>query len=150
MLHLNFFVPTLALASGDGGVMKAIDIGAASSDHGDYLCMKPCRVRRLLFTPTEEAASGTTTAPTVVVTKRPTPGSSSGASAVGTITVPSGTAIGATVYKDIDPVQFEVGDTLHIAWTIGVGTPTGIGMFAAECEDSPEYPGNNSEMVASA
>ena len=148
--HLAFFVPDLALASTDGGVMKAIDIGAASGNHGEYLCVKACKVSQLQFTLTEEAASGTTTAPTVVFTKRPTPLSATGASAVGTLTVPSGTAIGKTVYKEIDPIEFQVGDSIHIAWTVGVGTPTGIGLASFVANESPEVAGNNSDMIESA
>lgn len=147
---LAFFVPNLALASADGGVMKAVDIGAASGNHGEYLCVKACRVAQLQFTATEEAVSGTTTAPTVVFTKRPTPLSASGASAVGTLTVPSGMAIGKTCYKEIDPIEFQVGDSMHIAWTVGVGTPTGIGLVSFVANESPETAGNNSDMVESA
>lgn len=146
---LEFFVPALALASADGGVMKAMDIGAASADAGEYVCVKPCMLYRGQFTLTEEAASGTTTAPTVVMKKRPTPLSSTGQSTIGTITVPSGTAIGKTVYKDIEPVQFNVGDSLHLSWTVGVGTPTGIGLFSALCHESDKTAAENSDMVAS-
>lgn len=148
--HLAFFAPDLLLASGDGGVMKAMDIGAASGSHGEYLCVKSCRVARLQFTLTEEAASGTTTAPTVVFSKRPTPLSATGASVIGTIIVPSGSAIGKTVYLDIDPISFAVGDSLQLAWTVGVGTPTGIGMASFIANEDPEVPANNADMIESA
>lgn len=147
---LQFFQPSLALASAAAEVLRAIDIGASSGNHGEYLCVKPCMLHRGQFTLTEEAASGTSVAPTVVLTKRPTPLSASGASAVMTITVPTGTAIGKTVYKDVDPVQFMPGDSLHIAWTVGTGTPTGIGIFSALCENSPKTPMENSDMIESA
>lgn len=148
--QLAFFVPNIPLALNAAEVLKEMDIGAASADHGELVCVRPCRVTRLQFTLTGEAASGTTTAPTVVFTKRPTPLSSSGESAVGTLTVPSGTAIGKTVYKDIDPVEFAVGDSMELSHTVGVGTPTGMGVYSFVCEESPEEPANNTDMVESA
>lgn len=146
---LAYFQPSLALASAAAEVLRAIDIGAASGNHGEYLCVKPCMLFRGQITMTEEAASGTTTPPTVVLTKRPTPLSATDATAVMTITVPSGTAIGKTVYKEVDPVQFMPGDSLHVAWTVGTGTPTGIGIFSALCHNSPKTPFENADMVES-
>ena len=146
---LAYFVPSLALAAADPAVMREVDIGAASGNAGEYLCVKPCMVHRGQFTATSEAVSGTVTPPTVVLKKRPTPLSSSGETTVMTITVPSGTAIGKTVYKDVKPVQFEVGDSLHISWTVGVGTPTGIGLVSVLCENSPRTPMENDDMIAS-
>lgn len=148
--HLAFFVPDLALASTDGGVMKAIDIGAASGSAGEYLCVKQCMVAQLQFTMTEEAASGTTTPPTVVFKKRPTPLSASGAVTIGTLIIPSGTAIGKTVYLEVDPVEFAVGDSMEISWTVGVGTPTGIGLASFVCNEDPEVALNNADMIESA
>lgn len=147
---LGHFVPYLNLASGDGGVMKEIDIGAASGDHGEYLCAKACAIKQLKFHVVGEAVSGTTTAPTVVFKKRPTPNSATGASTIATLIIPSGTAIGKVVYKDIEPFKMQPGDSLHISWTIGVGTPTGMGSVDVIAEESPEVPGNISDMIESA
>lgn len=146
----DFFRPIIAVATTDAGVLQEIDVGASSADHGEWLCVKPCFVKRLKFVVTGEAISGTSTAPTVVFTKRPTPNSATGEAVIGTLTLPSGTAIGATVYKDIDPVGFAVGDSLEVAHTVGVGTPTGMGVADFEVDEDPEVPGNNSEMIASA
>lgn len=137
---LKYFQPIAGLAAGAITVLEQLDIGAASGDHGEMLCAKNCSVRAFWFTPIAEAVSGTTTAPTVVFTKRPKPGSATGESVIATLTVPSGTAIGDPVYVEVDPnaSQFEVGDALEIAWTVGVGTPTGIGTWSLEGFDSPE------------
>ncbi len=148
--HLAFFQPNILLAQNAAEVLKAIDIGAASGDHGEYLCVKSCKVARLQFTLTEEAASGTVTAPRVIFTKRPTPLSASGESVIGTVIVPSGTAIGKTVYLDIDPVSFSVGDSVEISWVVGSGTPTGIGHASFVCNEDPEVPANNADMIESA
>ena len=145
---LNFFAPLIPLATTDSGVLQEIDIGAASADHGELVCHTPCTMKRAQFSLTSEAASGTTTAPTVIFTKRPTPLSATSESVAATVTVASGGAVGATYYTEVD-VDFAVGDTLEISHTVGVGTPTGIGVASAEFSYDPEVPGNNSEMILS-
>jgi hypothetical protein len=145
----DFFILGAKL-DGSADVNKAIDIGAASGTHGEIYCKKPCKVKRVGFLLNEELAGGTSAAPTVVFRKRPTPLSSSGDSAVATLTVPDATAVGKVVYKDFSPVAFAVGDAINITWTVGTGTPTGIGRWFLEADDDPETPANNSDMVASA
>lgn len=146
---LKYFTPKAGLAAGAITVLEELDIGASSGDHGEVICVKPCTIKRLWFMPVTEAASGTVTAPTVVFTKRPTPGSATGESAAGTLTIPSGTAIGTPVYKDVN-VQMEPGDALEISWTVGVGTPTGKGHWWLEAYDTPEDSRNVSNAVKSA
>lgn len=148
--YLAFFSPIITLAQNAAEVLKEIDIGASSGDHGELLCVKNCRVNRLQFTLTSEAASGTSVAPRVVFTKRPTPLSATGETVIGTVIVPSGTAVAKTVYLDIDPVEFAVGDSLEVSWVIGTGTPTGQGVFSVECSESEETPANNADMIESA
>jgi hypothetical protein len=146
--HLNYFVPLITLAQNAAEVLKEQDIGAASADHGELVCVRPCTVTQVGFALTSEAASGTTTAPTVIFTKRPTPLSATGESVVGTLTVASGSEIGKVIYENITPVSFAVGDSMELSHTVGVGTPTGQGVYFFICEDKPEQPGNNSDMVA--
>lgn len=149
--HLKYFVPNIPVAATDAGVMQEIDIGASSADHGEYVCVLPCAIKRLQFTVTGEVVAGTTTAPTVVFTKRPTPLSSSSESVVATLTIPDGTAVGATIFSDLDsPIEMDVGDSLEVSHTVGVGAPTGMGHASFLCYDRPEYHGNNSELSASA
>lgn len=148
--HLAFFVPNIPVAEDAAKVLKEIDIGASSADHGEFICVRPCVLRRFSFTLAGEAASGTSVAPTVVFTKRPTPLSSSGETVVCTLTIPSGTAIGKTVYKDVTPVTMAIGDSIEVSHTIGTGTPTGMGFAAFEVSEDPETAANNSDMIASA
>lgn len=148
--YLNYFVPSIALATTTSVPMREIDIGAASGTHGEFLCVKPCRIQQFQFTLSGELAGGTSVAPTVVFKKRPTPFSSSGQSTVCTLTVPDATAIGKTVYKVVTPVTMSVGDSIEVSWTVGTGTPTGMGYQSFICEDDPETPANNSDMIASA
>jgi hypothetical protein len=84
----------------------------------------------------------------VIFTKRPTPLSASGEAIVATVTVASGGAIGKAYYENNTPVSFAVGDSMEISHTIGVGTPTGQGIYYFMCEDDSEVPANNSDMVA--
>lgn len=145
----KYFVPNIPLATTTAGVVREMDIGAASADHGEYICTKPCIVKRIGFILVGEAAGGSGTAPTVVFTKRPTPLSATGESALGTLTIPHGTAIGVAVYKDVN-IALAVGDSVEIAHTVGVTGPTGMGFPFVECADDPEEAGNNTGLLESA
>lgn len=139
--HLQFFMPVAGLAAGAVTVMEALDIGAASGDHGEMICTRACRLVGIGFIPVAEAVSGTTTAPTVIYTKRPTPGSATGETVAATLTCPTGAAIGAVIYDEPSTqTEFEIGDAVEISWTIGVGTPTGIGHWFGIFEASPQDP----------
>ena len=141
--HLAFFSPDAAAP------IIVIDVGAASADAGELSCNLSCRVKRLMFHVTDEAVVGTTTAPTVVFTKRPTPNSATGEEVVGTLTLPTGTAVGETIFLDVD-VSFDIGDVMEISHTVGVGSPAGQGIAAFVCELSEEVTGNLSEVTATA
>lgn len=146
----TYLIPNIPLATTTAGVLREMDIGAASADHGEMICVRRCFVTRLKFTLVGEAAGGSGTAPTVVFTKRPTPLSATGETAIGTLTIPDGTAIGKTVYKDVTPVNLAVGDSVEIAHTVGVTGPTGIGFWSIDIEPDPEDARNESDMIASA
>lgn len=148
--HLAFFVPIIPLSLNAAEVLKEIDIGASSADHGELLCVRSCRVVQLQFTLVGELAGGTSVAPQVIFTRRPTPLSSSGEVVVDNLIVPDATAIGKTIYLPINPVDFAVGDSMEISHVIGTGTPTGQGYYSFICEEDPEVEGNNSDMILSA
>lgn len=147
---LNYFIPNIPLATTTAGVLREMDIGAASGDHGEMICIKACTMRLAGFIMVGELAGGTTTAPTVVFTKRPTPLSATGETVVTTLTVPDATAVGSAIVDSAVNVDFEVGDSFEISWTVGVGTPTGIGHWFVECEDKPEVIGNVTEVSETA
>lgn len=142
--HRAFFSPDAAAPE------IVIDIGAASADAGELSCIVPNQVVQLQFHVTDEVVAGTTTAPTVIFTKRPTPNSATAEAAIGTLTIPDGTAVGAVIYKNITPVHFDIGDVLEVSHTVGVGAPTGQGIAAAVCVYSPEEPANMTSVTASA
>jgi len=148
----NYLIPTQGIFVDADTVVKTvtqeIDIGATGADHGEMLCVKPCTVYRLQFTLVSEASSGTTTAPTVLFKKRPTPASATGETTMGTLVILSGAAIGTTTFLDITPTKLAVGDAVEISHTVGVGTPTGKGFWSMLASDSPEDNRNNSELTA--
>lgn len=146
--HLAFFTPLITLAQNAAEVLKEVDIGASSADHGELVCVRPCRVIQCGFALTSEAASGTSVAPTVIFTKRPTPLSATSEAVVATVTVASGSAIGKVSYENCTPVAFAVGDSMEVSHVIGTGTPTGQGVYYFVCEEDNEVPANNSDMVA--
>ena len=145
---LNYFMPNIPLATTDAGVMQEIDIGAATADHGEYVCYNRCTLQRPMFALTGELAGGSSTAPTVLFKKRPTPLSATGETTVATLTIPDATAVGKVVYQEVD-VDFDVGDSLEISHTIGVGTPTGQGHATAYCTERPEDPRSEADMLLS-
>lgn len=145
-----YFKSLALLAAATVVVDGEVDIGASSSTHGEIICMRPCLVNFFSFTMTSEVAGGTSVAPTVVFKKHPTPLSSSGATTLCTLTIPDATAVGKVVYKYVTPVAFTPGDCIEISWTIGTGTPTGIGMWYVGATETPENPANVSDMILSA
>ena len=146
--HLDFFTPLITLAQNAAEVLKEVDIGAASADHGELVCVRPCYVTQCGFVLTSEAAGGSSVAPTVIFTKRPTPLSATGEAIVATVTVAHGAAIGKVTYENNTPVKFNVGDSMEISWTVGTGSPTGQGVYYFICDESPEVAGNNTDMAA--
>jgi len=146
----NYFMPNIPLAVTTAGVLLEMDIGAASADHGEMLCVQACKVTRLKFFVVGELAGGTSAAPTVIFKKRPTPLSATSETTLGTLTIPDATAVGKVIYKDIDPISFSVGDSVEISHTVGTGTPTGKGFWSFDVVEDPEYVANESDMIASA
>jgi len=142
----KYFIPNIPLADATAGVMEEMDIGGSSADHGEYICIRPCVIKEAGFILSGEAASGTSVAPLVVFKKRPTPLSATGETAISTLTITSGAAIGAvTVDSDLD-VLMAVGDSVEIAHVVGTGTPTGKGFPFLNCDDCYEVHANNSDV----
>jgi hypothetical protein len=78
---------------------------------------------------------------------RPTPGSDTGAIAVGSLKVPIGTAPGKTVFKNVAPVKMVPGGELVLTTTgAGTGSAT-VGFSGAPSWDTPS---NNPNAIASA
>lgn len=147
---LNFFMPNIPLSDATAGVMEEMDIGAASANHGEYICIRPCILRRTGFIMVGELAGGTSVAPTVIFTKRPTPLSATNEAVASTLTIPDTTAVGKAIEDTDLGVSFAVGDSIEISHTIGTGTPTGMGFPYLECDYCPEVIGNNTDLTETA
>lgn len=126
------------------------DLSAAAAVYGGYLIAKQCKITRIAFYVTT-AVVATTTAPVVEFNRRPTYNSASGEIALGTLTIPTGTAAGKILYKDIDPVTLFPGDELSFEHTVqAVGSAAGAGFYAFDIYEDPEVVGNQADMIASA
>lgn len=145
-----FFVAKTAVAGTDCDPLNGIDIGAANATHGEFVCVVPCTMREASFICSLEAVVGTTTAPYIILKKYTTPAAGGTATTIGTITVPSGTAIGKTIYKEDLNVDFAVGDVVEIQHVIGTGgSVAGQGHVTWSCDPDPETAANNSDMSES-
>lgn len=145
---LNYFSPDA------GDLVGVLDVGASSADAGELVCIKPCVIKRVGFVVTDEVIGGTSVAPQVLFKKRPTPNSATGEVTVATLILPDTTAVGQTIYLDVDTssanARFDIGDSLELSHVIGTGTPTGQGIPFAVCMDSAEDVANMDGLVASA
>lgn len=145
---LNYFMPNIAVSNDDANVLNQIDVGASSGDHGEYICVRACTMKQTGFVVAGEIPVGTATAPTVIFKKRPTPESGTGETLISTLEITTSLAIGKVIIEEVN-VDFAVGDSVEISWTIGVtGTVAGMGVAFANCSDSPEVIGNNSDVAA--
>lgn len=145
-----FFEPIMDVAGTTSKPLACVDIGASNGTHGEFVCVVPCVIRSAKFSVTAEAVVGTTTAPYVVLSKYGTPGAGGSATVIGTITVPTGTAVGGVVYKNGLSTACAVGDVVQIKWIVGTGgSVAGQGNVDWFCEYNPEVAGNNTDMVAS-
>lgn len=148
--RLAFFEPVSDVSGTITKPLNVIDIGAANATHGEMVCVVPCVIRQAQFVVTSENVVGTTTAPYVVLTKYTTPGAGGSATVIGTITVPTGSVIGAGVYKKDLNVAMAVGDVVQIKHIVGTGgSVAGMGICNWYCEIDPEVEGNNSDLSAS-
>jgi hypothetical protein len=127
------------------------EVLTAAAAHGEDLVFSNCKITRIGFVVTVEVACETV-APIVTFKKRITPGSDTGSSTIGTLTIPDGTAVGKVLYKNVTPVELAPGDAIEMAVsTAGTGAAAaGSGYYVYEVIDCPEHVANLTDMVASA
>lgn len=84
--------------------------------------------------------------------RRPTFGSASGQSSLGTITIPTAIAVNAVYYKDITPVVCNVGDQIVVEVTTAAAGGGAAGKAVCDflADYDPETAANSSGFVASA
>ncbi len=117
----------------------------SAADISSIAIMEGMQVRRLMIYVT---LAPTVTAAVVTFYKRSAVGVTSGQVAIGTITVPVGTAAGSVVYKNLDSVAFPQGSCLAAAVTTTATAGTGIvGIGAYQQAEDPQ---NVAACIASA
>lgn len=145
---LSYFMPLSPVGGTDCKPLSLIDLSASAGTHGEFVCVVPCVVRSAKAI-VQTAVVGTTTAPTVVLSKYLNPAAGSTATVLGTITVPTGASAGKGYYKDNLSTTFAAGNVMQIKWTQAVGSAAGKVMVDWYCEIDAETFANNSNMVAS-
>lgn len=121
------------------GAGTAKDISATGVFAQTLNLMEPAQVNRLYVKVTVAVVSS---APAVITfRRRPTYGSASGQTALGTISVPGGTAANAVFYNDITPVLCNAGDQI-VADCTTAATSSGSVIGSAIAIYSPEVAAN--------
>lgn len=130
----------------------AANLAATAADWAVMNVHFPIQVKRISFF-VKTAVTASTTAPKVTLFSRPTTASASGQVTLGVLTIPSGTAAGAVIYKDLESVRVKPGYDLCFAVSLQAtdsGTAAGAGFALARILEDPDVPGNMSLMTASA
>lgn len=130
--------------------LTAYSASAAAADYASWAVMEQIQLTRIMLFVTTGIV-GTTTAPQVSFYARPTPGSSSGQLLLGTLILPSGTAAGTVVYKNIESIKIPPGYDLAVVGAVqAVGSAAGAGFVGFKGFVNAEDPRNVSVMLASA
>lgn len=120
-------------------------LSAAAAVHGERLIGKRVKVKRLKFHVTV-LISG---AAVVRFLARPTPGSATGQVVIGVLNIPTATAVGKVVYKDVEPYELPVGYALAMEQTSAANV-AGAGYYGFDAVIEQEVAANESNMIASA
>ncbi len=138
-----------AVASiGAGTVLASTSTATAAQS---YVFGTQMKVNRIMATVTT-AIVCPTSAGVYTFFRRPTQGSDAGIVTIGTLTLPTGTAVGKTLFKDVSPVVMAPGEELVIKCStasVGAGN-AGAAIFSMEMEEDPEDYRDQTNMVASA
>lgn len=115
-----------------------------------HIAIQSLIVRRLAF----EITTAVVSTGNVVLTfyKRPTPGSSSGQTTIGTISIPTLAAVPNVYWKDVAGVKFQPGEEFacDVTTASAGGGAAGAGFpVHEEVEESPEEVANFSNHIAS-
>lgn len=136
----------------DTGAKNYVNLVGSTGVVGEYAVTKRVELTRIGVW--MKIAAATSTANAVVTFRlRPTFGSATGQTVLGTITVPTGSAIGTIVFKDVTPVVIPVGYTVAMDLTTAgtdASAATGTGVCLVELQPTPEDYRNETNMVVSA
>lgn len=132
------------------GAQAEIDLTSAAVQSFSMVLQSDARVWRLQAKVT--VATVSTASIVLTFRRRPTFGSSSGQSTLGTLTIPTTIAVNKIYYKDITPVNCTLGDQIVVEVTTAAAGGGAAGKVVADylADYDPETAANESNYVASA
>lgn len=132
------------------GAQAEIDLTSAAVQSFSTVLTMNGRVFRLQAKVTTATVS--TGSIVLTIRRRPTFGSSSGQTTLGTLTIPTAIAVNKIYYKDITPVNCNSGDQVVVEVTTAAagGGAAGKALFDFLMDYDPETAPNDSNFVASA
>ncbi len=129
-----------------------LNLAAAAGNYAAYAIHAPVALNRVFFLVTTATTTGSV-AGQVGFVRFPTYASTTGSVAIGALTIPNASAVGAVIYKDLAYTRLNAGEELMVQIKVqGVdsGTATGAGWVGFLYDPAPECPASQSNMVASA
>ena len=138
-----------------GATTTAVNLAAAAGQWAGYLVVAPAQATRVFFIVTT-AVTASVTAPAVAIKRRPTIGSTSGAVTLGTMTIPSGAAVGQVFYQDIvygasgSTKYSNAGEEISLEVTVQASdavTAAGAGFMTFEFECVSDSAANQTNMI---
>jgi len=143
---------TPCLIPSSAAAQTALSLVGGVADYASWYAGEQFILTRLMIIVSTTTATSTAN-PVVTFYARPTFGSTTGQISIGTITVPTGTAAGAILYKNVESVKIPPGYTLTARLTTqgtDASAAAGAGFVMFKGFVAPEDPRNVSLMVASA
>lgn len=127
-----------------GSSMASTGIPATSNS---YIAVQNCRITRIGFYVT--IVMNSTGTISLQIIQSTVVASVTTQTTVGTLTIPATQAINKIIYKDITPVNINIGDQILMN-VATAATTSGSGFFFVEYDLDPEVAGNQTKMIASA
>lgn len=146
-----------AIVPQDNKPLTPLNLVGSTGDYAQWLVGARCKLTRVMVMIDVVIATSTANA-VVSIYRRPNygpsgSGSSSGQVLLATITVPTGTAIGKILYKNIESVSLKAGEVLCAKLTTqgtDGSSATGKGYVLFSAFPVFEDPANEANMIASA
>lgn len=136
----------------DTSAKNYINLVTSTGVQGELRVQRRCEVRRIALSIATTIATSTANA-VVTFRLRPTPGSATNQSTIGTLTLPTGTAGPKVVFKDVTPILVLAGQSIAYDLTTqgtDASSAAGTAYAGVELLPTPEVPNNESNMLASA
>lgn len=140
------------LAPVDTSAKNYVNLVGSTGVVGEFAVVRRCSVKRLVLW-LKVASVDETVSAVVTYRLRPTFGSATGQTSLGTITVPTAQAIGTVLYKDIQNVTVPAGYTIAFDLTTAgtsAGSAAGTALCFVDLQPTSEDEKNETNMVKSA